>query len=84
MVKNLPANARDMGLIPGSGRSPGVGNGDLFQYTCLENPMDEEPGRLQCMKFQFAVSLQRFGIANLLYFSSSVIHCDFNLCFSND
>ena len=57
MVKNLPANARDMGLIPGSGRSPGVGNGDLFQYTCLENPMDEEPGRLQCMKFQFAVSV---------------------------
>ena len=43
MVKNLPASAgdaRDMGLIPGLGRSPGGGNGKLLQYSCLENPMD--------------------------------------------
>ena len=43
MVKNLPANsgdARDMGSIPGSRRSPGVGNGNLLQYSRLENPMD--------------------------------------------
>ena len=43
MVKNLPANAgdiRDTGLIPGSGRSPGGGHGNPFQYSCLENPMD--------------------------------------------
>ena len=40
MVKNLPANAGDTGLIPGSGRSPGVGNGNLLQYSCLENSMD--------------------------------------------
>ena len=43
MVKNLPANAgnvRDTGLIPGSGISPGVGSGNPFQYSCLENPMD--------------------------------------------
>ena len=42
MVKNPPANARDIrdaGSIPGS-RSPGEGNGDPFQYSCLENPMD--------------------------------------------
>ena len=39
-VKNLPANAGDMSLIPGSGRSPGEGNGTLLQYSCLENPMD--------------------------------------------
>ena len=42
-VKNLPANAgnaRDMGLIPESGRSPGVGNGNLLQYSCLENSID--------------------------------------------
>ena len=41
LVKNLPANAgdaRDMDLIPGSGRSPGVGNGNPFQYSCLGNP----------------------------------------------
>ena len=40
MVKNLPADARDMGLIPGSGRSPAEGNGNPFQYPCLGNPMD--------------------------------------------
>ena len=36
MVKNLPANAGDLGLIPGSGRSPGEGNGNQLQYSCLE------------------------------------------------
>ena len=40
VVKNLPANAGDTGLIPGSGRSPGEGNGNPLQYSCLENPMD--------------------------------------------
>ena len=43
MVKNLPANARDVrdvGLIPGSGRSPGGGLGSPLQYSCLENLMD--------------------------------------------
>ena len=43
VVKNLPANAgdtRDVGFIPGSARSPGRGNGNPLQYSCLENPMD--------------------------------------------
>ena len=43
VVKNPPANAgdvRDTGLIPGLGRSPGEGLGNLFQYSCLENPTD--------------------------------------------
>ena len=40
VVKNLPANAGDAGSIPGSGRSPGEGNGSPLQYSCLENPMD--------------------------------------------
>ena len=40
VVKNLPANAGDVGLIPESGRSPGEGNGNPIQYSCLENPMD--------------------------------------------
>ena len=40
MVKNLPANAGDVGLIPGSGRCPGGGHGNLLQYSCLKNPMD--------------------------------------------
>ena len=45
MVKNLPANAgdtRDAGSILGLGRSPGEGNGNPLQYSCLENPMDRE------------------------------------------
>ena len=40
MVENLPGNAEDMGLILESGRSPGDGNGNLIQYSCLGNPMD--------------------------------------------
>ena len=39
-VKNLLANAEDLGLIPESGRSPGRGNGYPLQYSCLENSMD--------------------------------------------
>ena len=43
MVKNPPANAgdaRDVGLIPGLGRSPGEGSGNPLQYSCLGNSMD--------------------------------------------
>ena len=43
MIKNLPANAggaRDAGWIPGFGRYPGIGNGNLLQYSCQENPTD--------------------------------------------
>ena len=39
MLKNLPASAGDTGSIPGPGRSPGGGNGNPFQYSCLQNPM---------------------------------------------
>ena len=39
-VKNPPANAGDTGSIPESGRSPGAGNGNPLQYSCLGNPMD--------------------------------------------
>ena len=43
MVKNPPTNAgdvREVGSIPGLGRSPGEGNGNPLQYSCLENPME--------------------------------------------
>ena len=40
MVKNQPANAGDASSIPGSGRSPGEGNGNPLQYSCLGNAMD--------------------------------------------
>ena len=44
VIKNLPSDAgyvRDVGSIPWSGRSPGGGNGNPLQYSCLENPMDK-------------------------------------------
>ena len=55
MIKNLPANAGtagDIDSIPGLGRSPGRGNGNLLQYSCLENPMSEEPSGVQFMGSQ--------------------------------
>ena len=45
-------NAGDLGSIPGSGRSPGNGNGNPLQYPCLDNPWTEEPGGLQSMGSQ--------------------------------
>ena len=54
MVKNPPANAgdlRDVGLIPGSGRSPGEENGNPLQYSCPETPVDSR-----------ALGLQRVGV----------------------
>ena len=50
MVKNPPANAGDRGLIPGSGRSAGEGNGNLLQHSCLGNP--KNIGVLQAMGLQ--------------------------------
>ena len=53
-VKAYAYNAGDLDSILGSGRSPGEGNGNPLQYSCLENPM--EPGRLQ------STGLQRVGL----------------------
>jgi len=53
VVKNLPANAgdaRDASSIPGSGWSPGGGDGNPFQYSCLENPWTEKSDGLQYME----------------------------------
>jgi len=47
-VKNPPANAGDVGSIPGSGRSPGEGNGNPLQYSCLGNPMDRGTWQVTC------------------------------------
>ena len=46
-VKNLPASAGDAGSIPGSETSPGEGNDNSLQYSCLGNPWTEEPGGLR-------------------------------------
>ena len=55
VVKNLSDNAgdiREVGSIPGLGRSPGGGHGIPLQYSCLENPWTEEPGGLQSIGSQ--------------------------------
>ena len=55
MVKNLPAaagDARDTNLIPGSKRSPGIENGNLLQYSFLEDPWAKEPEGPQSMGSQ--------------------------------
>ena len=57
MVKNLPANAGDVGSILGSGRSLEGGNGNMLQYSCL--PRTEEPGRLQSMGSQESVMVTK-------------------------
>ena len=54
VVKNVPANAgdkRDVGSIPGLGRSPGAGHGNPLQYSCLENPMDRGAWRAMVHRF---------------------------------
>ena len=63
MIKNLSANAgdtRDTGSILGSGRSPGVGNGNPLQYSCLENPIDR--GAWWVIDHQFAKSWTRLSL----------------------
>ena len=50
--KESAFNAGDLGLIPRSGGSPGEGNGNPLQYSCLENFTEEEPDRLQSMGLQ--------------------------------
>ena len=55
VVKDLSGNVgdvRDVGSIPGLGRSPGGGHGNPLQCFCLENPMDKEPGGLQSLGSQ--------------------------------
>ena len=86
MVKNPPANAgdiRDAGSIPGSGRSPGGGNGNLLQYSCLENPMDR--GAWQATVHR--VTKSRMQLQQLItytyYFSRFHIYAlIYGICFS--
>ena len=50
--KESACNAGEAGLIVGSGRSPGGENGNPLQYSCLENPIFQEPGRIQSIESQ--------------------------------
>ena len=69
MVKSPSANAgdaRDAGSVPGSGRSPGVGNGTPLQYSCLENPMDR--GAWWAAVHRITKSWTRLSVTNTLAF----------------
>ena len=70
VVKNPPANTGDMGLIPGSGRSPGEGNGNPLQYLCLESPMDG--GAWQATVHGVAKSRTQLSAFHFSYFIYSV------------
>ena len=64
VVRNLLCNAGDMGSIPGSGRSPRVGNGNPLQYSCLKNPMDR--GALRATVHEVAKSQTWLSIHTML------------------
>ena len=66
-VKASASSAGDLVQIPGSGRSPGEGNGNPLQYPCWETPWTEEAGELQSM------GLQRLGHECLLIFHKGKI-----------
>ena len=53
--KESACNARDLGSIPGSGRSPGEGNGNPLQYSCLENPMNREAWQSRTLRSDFSL-----------------------------
>ena len=71
MVKNLPANARhegNMGLIPGSGRSPGGGNDNTLQYSCLGNAEDKGTWRALALGVAELVMTEQLSICTLYNF----------------
>ena len=59
--KESVCNAGDPASIPGSGRSPGEGNGNPLQYSCLENPMDRDAWGLQSMGLQESNTTERLS-----------------------
>ena len=68
MVKNLPANAGaagGLGSIPGSGRSPEGGNGNSFQYFCLDNPMDRGAWQVATVRQDLATKEREREMATL-------------------
>ena len=86
VVKNLPANAgdvRDSGLIPGLGSSPGEGNGNPLQYSCLENPMDRGAWRATVHGVaQNRTQLKWLSMAQVKYMFNFIRSCQ--TCFQSD
>ena len=80
VVKNLPVNAggtKDPGLIAESERFPGIGNGNPFQYSCLENFIDRGSGSLQSMG-STVHQFKNQALRNIYVFSSLLSNSDLN------
>ena len=78
VVKNLPANvgdARDAGLIPGSGGSPGGGHGNPLQFSCLENPKDRGAWRATAHQIMSQTQLKWLSIHACMHAVSGVPFC---------
>ena len=72
MIKNPPANAggtRDVGSVPGLGRSPGEGHGNPLQYSCLENSMDRGAWWVTVHRTEKSqTQMKRFNMCNICKF----------------
>ena len=81
VVKNPAADARDVGSIPGSGKFPGGGNGNLLQFSCLENPMDRQAWQAtvhrvtKCQTRKKQLNIQGVFTGTSLTFLSCLICC---------
>ena len=90
VVNNPPTNARNAGSIPGCRRSPGEGNSKPLQYSCLENPLDKEPGELYSpwghkrVEHDLAIKQQQceFEWDKKASFEPNAKFCFVNRCFS--
>ena len=84
LKKKSACNAGDLGLIPGSGRSPGEGPGNPRQCSCLENPRTEEPGGLQSRGSRRAEHSWAVRLSLLFLISSAHSHSCVWLCNPRD
>ena len=71
--KESACNAGDPCLMPGLGRSPGEGNGNPLQYSCLKSPVAKEPGRLQTMGSQGSDTTEQLTHTHVFGFILSTI-----------
>ena len=76
MIKNPPANAGDIGWIPGAGRYPGGGNGTHSSILAWEIPGTGEPGRLQSMGSQRVGQTEQLSLHRFIYCMKKSLHVD--------
>ena len=75
--KEPACNAGDPGLIPGSERSPGEGNGYSFQYSCLENSMDREAWQIV---YSIREDVHKLNVNTIPFYTRNLTSTDFGIC----